>query len=145
MTPSARPRGRGITSPRVRQVLIVAAVAAVLLQLWGLYRPSSPPSPPWFPYADKFEHAGGFALPVAFILIVAWLGGAFGVRYLLTVMMIFGAHAVVSEIIQHTFYAARTGDPFDVLADWCGIALGVLVFVIISRRTADSGRPGRPG
>ena len=41
----------------------------MVLQLWGLYRVSGPPQPPWFPFADKLEHAAGFALPVLLILL----------------------------------------------------------------------------
>ena len=58
----------------------VAAVLAVLLQLWGLYRVAGPPQPPWFPFADKVEHAVGFALPVLLILLTITLRDRSGWR-----------------------------------------------------------------
>jgi hypothetical protein len=45
-------------------------------------------------------------------------------RFWWLVTGVFAAHAVVSELVQHLFYARRTGDPLDVLADWAGVALG---------------------
>ena len=108
------------------------AALAVAAQCYGLYRPTGPPTPPWFPQADKVEHAAGFALPVALILRALGLRarrqGAVLARPLwVTVLVIFVAHAVLSEVVQHSFYRYRTGDPLDVAADWFGVAIGVLV------------------
>lgn len=103
----------------------VACLLTVAGQLYGLYRPTGPPVIEGFPYADKLEHAAGFALPVALLLALLSLRGTphLGTRY--AVIGVFAAHAVISEIIQHVFYRNRTGDPYDVLADWIGIALGL--------------------
>jgi VanZ family protein len=119
----------------------VAALAAlaVAVQLYGLYRPSGPPTPPWFPYADKLEHAVGFALPVALVLL-AWglrdrsRGGRPGRRGWVLVLAVAVAHAVVSEIVQATFYTYRSGDPLDVLADVAGTAVGALAARAVLRR-----------
>ena len=59
------------------------------------------------------------------------------------VAAIFGVHAVLSEIIQHTFYRERSGDPLDVLADWSGIIVGVCGFLVISRRARQADRKNR--
>ena len=126
------------------------ALIAVVLQLWGLYRVSGPPQPPWFPFADKLEHAAGFALPVLLILLAVTLHGHLGwqwpsPRIGALVVGIFAAHAVVSEAIQHLWYRHRTGDPLDVVADWAGIAVGVvllrLIFAGRSRSAAESLAP----
>lgn len=119
-----------------------AALLAVLLQLWGLYRVAGPPRPTWFPYADKLEHAVGFALPVLLILVTVALRGtswhAPGPRISALVVGVFAAHAVVSEMIQHHWYRYRTGDPFDVVADWAGIAVGLVSFrLIVQRRSRN--------
>ena len=108
----------------------------MLLQLWGLYRVAGPPQPPWFPFADKVEHAVGFAVPVLLILLAVVLRSGFGWRWpgmptSVLVVAIFATHGVVSETIQHRWYRYRTGDPLDVLADWLGIALGMLLFRLI--------------
>lgn len=117
----------------------VAAVGAVLLQLWGLYRAVGPAQPAWFPFPDKVQHTIGFAVPVLLILLTIALRGSFGwqwpaPRTTVLVVTIFAAHGVVSEVIQHLWYRYRTGDLFDVLADWTGIALGVLLLRLIFRR-----------
>jgi VanZ family protein len=114
-------------------IAALGAVVAVLLQLWGLYRVAGPPQPSWFRYADKVEHALGFALPVLLILVAAALYGGPGrqwpgTRTRVLVVAMFTAHAVVSEVIQHLWYRHRTGDPLDVIADWVGIAVGFVLF-----------------
>jgi VanZ family protein len=119
----------------------LGAGVAVLLQLWGLYRVAGPPRPSWFRFADKVEHAVGFALPVLLILVAGALHGRLGwqwpgARTSVLVVAIFAAHAVVSEVIQHVWYRYRTGDPLDVLADWVGIAVGLLVFRLTFQRRA---------
>lgn len=112
--------------------LAVLAGLAVAGQLYGLYRATGPPTPSWFPQADKWEHALGFALPTTLVIAtldarerVQQLVAVQSRRRIVAVAAVFAAHAVVSEVIQHTFYTSRTGDPFDVLADWTGTALGV--------------------
>jgi hypothetical protein len=122
------------------------ALIAVLLQLWGLYRVAGPPQPAWFPYADKLEHAAGFALPVMLILLAAALrhlpsGRWPGAATTAVVVGVFVAHAVISEAIQHVWYRHRTGDQLDVLADWVGIAGGVVLLrVILVRRSRSAYR-----
>ena len=121
----------------------VAAGCTVLFQLWGLYRVAGPPRPSWFPFADKLEHAVGFALPVMLILLtvalrssVSWHG--LSVRITALVVAIFAVHAVLSEVIQHLWYRHRTGDPLDVLADWAGIAIGVLLLRLVLLRSRNA-------
>jgi hypothetical protein len=113
-----------------------AAAIALLLQLMGLYRVVGPPQPPWFPYADKVAHIIGFALPVMLILLAAALRHPLGaqwpnLRIPWLVVGVFAAHAVVSELIQHVWYRYRTGDPLDMIADWIGIAAGVVLARLI--------------
>jgi VanZ family protein len=113
---------------------VVAGLAAlaVVAQLYGVYRVTGPPSPPWFPHADKAEHAVGFALPVGLVVVAAGLralsrGRRPSRRALAVVVAVFAVHGVVSELVQHFLYTTRSGDPFDVLADWTGTALGAVV------------------
>lgn len=133
---------------RWSRVLPALAAAAVLVQMVGLYRPAAP-SVSWFPQADKLEHLLGFAVPVCLILLAAAFApprpkackgpGGQAVRtsvrhrFVLVVVGIFALHAVVSELIQHFYYDNRTGDPFDVLADWSGVLLGCGVAQLVSR------------
>jgi len=122
------------------------ALFAVSLQMWGLYRVSGPPQPAWFPYADKLDHAVGFAFPVLLILLTVTMRGVDwqwpGPRISALIVGVFAAHAVVSEVIQHLWYRYRTGDPSDVMADWAGIAVGVLVFRMIVQRRSRSAAEG---
>jgi VanZ family protein len=124
--PSPLPRRR----PNGGSALIVASVVAVAAQLYGLYRPGGPPQPEWFPAADKLAHLLGFAIPVLLVLCaLTWYGGRRWRTGL--VLGLFALHGVVSEIVQARLYANRSGDVFDVLADWLGIALGAGLFLAV--------------
>ena len=129
------------------RAVAAAAGIAVAAQLYGLYRTTGPPTPSWFPHADKLEHALGFAVPLFLVLVAVDLRSRVTRRELqpavvLGVTALFAAHAVVSELIQHFFYRSRTGDPFDVLADWVGTAVGVGTYrwlrAAVERRAAVS-------
>lgn len=118
------------------------AAVAVAIQFFALYRPSGPPSSLSIPGLDKVAHLLIFALPVLLILLAL----SSSVRSLspsvrslslskgMIIIGIFAAHAVISEVVQGTFYRHRNGDPWDVVADVLGIALGGLVFVLVARR-----------
>jgi hypothetical protein len=112
----------------------VAAVAglAVALQLWGLYAPQLPTGTEWFPGADKVLHGIGFGLPVALVMLADTLrrrsrGLRPRARVLVVATWVSAAHAVISEVIQHAFYADRHGDPLDLLADWSGIVIAAML------------------
>lgn len=139
MSHSALPEHSDAFALRGWHLAALGAVFAVLLQLWGLYRVAGPPQPPWFPFADKVEHAVGFAVPVLLILLAIALRGSVSGQWPNTrtgvfVVAIFAAHGVVSELVQHQWYRYRTGDPLDVLADWVGIAVGMLLSRLILLR-----------
>ena len=135
MSRSAQP-DRRVSARRGWRLAAGGAGLSVTFHLWGLYRPSAPAQAALFPGADKILHAVGFALPVILIAVayvlscraerrtpsLALLGVTAGV---------FVVHAVVSELIQHRFYAYRAGDPLDVLADWGGIVVGALVLLLL--------------
>ncbi|MCM3660585.1 VanZ family protein [Georgenia satyanarayanai] len=109
---------------------------ALLVHLAALYVPRVPgDGPDLFPGADKVVHVGVFALVVGAAL---WAGlpARWGVPLAL-------AHAVVSEVVQHVLLPARSGDPWDVLADVVGVALGWAVAARVTRagrRPSGSGR-----
>jgi hypothetical protein len=128
--------GRG---GRAGPTLLVATGIALCVHLYGLYRPVGPPTPPWLPLADKVEHLIGFALPVLLVLLTLDRSGGASPRrrVQLIVVLLFAAHAVVSEIVQHFYYVHRTGDPLDVLADWVGVGLGWLAYWLIRRAGAE--------
>lgn len=110
---------------RGRAVLLTLFVAAVVVQLVVLYTPDAGGSAP-FRQADKVVHVLVFLVPVALALLAGlprWL-----------VVMVFGAQAVLSEVVQGVFLAHRSGDPRDAVADLTGVALGVLVANLIRRR-----------
>ena len=136
MSHSALPEHSDASALRGWHLAALGAVFAVLLQLWGLYRVAGPPQPPWCPFADKIEHAVGFAVPVLLILLAIALRGPMSwqwpnMRTGVFVVAVFAAHGVVSELVQHQWYRYRTGDPLDVLADWVGIAVGMLLIRLI--------------
>jgi hypothetical protein len=131
MSRTAQP-DRGSSARRGWRLAAAGAGLAVAFQLWGLYRPTATRAAAWFPGADKVLHGLGFALPVILIAVAYGLrrladGRPPRVSVLVVMAWVFVAHAVVSELIQHAFYADRQGDPLDVLADWSGIVVGGLV------------------
>jgi VanZ family protein len=138
-------------APRARsrwRLVAVLAGLAVLAQLWGLYRVAGPPSPPWFPQADKLQHLAGFALPVGLVLLAVGLravdrGHRLSRRALVLVVVAFGSHAVLSEVVQHLVYLSRTGDGLDVVADLVGVALGTAWALAALRRSTAAHRPGQ--
>jgi VanZ family protein len=147
MSYSRLPDGPQSSSLRSWHIVAGGAVVAVLLQLWGLYRVTGPPQPAWFPDADKLAHTIGFALPVMLILLAAALRRPLGsqrpgLRTTALVVGLFAAHAVVSELIQHVWYQHRTGDLLDVVADWIGIAAGVVLVRLIVLRASNSAYRG---
>ena len=132
------------TSTRTRTAAAAAAVLALAVHLYGLYRDAGPPSVPWFTHADKVEHLVGFGLPCFLVLLALDLRRAPGVTRTRTVALVvaaFVAHAVVSEVVQGTFYTSRSGDPADALADVAGTALGLLGLLLVRRwRTGGGAR-----
>lgn len=129
MSPTARRRTR---------YLVLAA--AVVVQLVVLYVPRVPEvGAVAVPGGDKIVHAAVFAA-VTLAGLRAGLSPA--------VVAAFGvAHAGVSELLQHTVLPARSGDPFDVLADLAGVALGALAAWWLAGRESrpDDVRGGAPG
>lgn len=101
--------------PQVWQGLLVASL---LVQLLVLYDPS-PPGLDAFPGVDKVGHLAVFAAPALFAVLI-------GVRWWLVAGLLAG-HALVSELIQHFLMLHRSGDPLDLLADFAGITLGVVL------------------
>ena len=110
-------------SPRQRSLL--PAAAALLLQLGVLYAPSGG-SGATFPYSDKLVHCAVFALPVLFGLLARLPP--------VPVVAVMALHAPVSELVQGGLLPARSGDPWDAVADVVGVALGVVVATLARRR-----------
>ena len=115
-----------------------SALAAVLLNLMVLYAPRVPAVPTGGLPADKLVHVVAFALPT---IALAWAGVPW--RWVVAGM---AGHALLSEVVQAAVLPDRSGDPWDVVADLLGIALGVAVLGWLARRSARSAalRPG-PG
>jgi hypothetical protein len=91
---------------------------AVVVQLVVLYSPEGG-GPPLFPGFDKVVHVLVFLVPVALALLAGlprWL-----------VVAVFGAQALLSEVVQGALLPHRSGDPWDAVADLTGVALGVVV------------------
>lgn len=73
------------------------------------------------PYLDKVVHIAIFAA-------VAFTGRRVGIP-VTALVVVLAAHAVASELVQHWWLSARSGDPLDVVADLTGVALGVVAGV----------------
>lgn len=104
--------------PRSRLWLVLLAFA-LAVQMWGLYSPEGPAAGMSFPGADKIGHAAMFAAVVLTALRaglpVGWVVG------------LAGAHAALSEVVQHVLLPDRSGDWADLVADLVGVALAALL------------------
>jgi hypothetical protein len=98
-----------------------AAAAALVVQVLVLYVPRVPAVATGIPGADKVTHLAVFAA-VTFTALRAGLAPALVVGFGV-------AHAVLSEVVQHTLLPGRSGDPLDAVAD----VLGVLAAVALAR------------
>lgn len=106
-----------------------AFAVVVLVSLAVLFAPGSDvPSAP--PGVDKVVHLGLFA---ALAFSGRWAGVGAGVLGVLLV-----GYAVGSELIQGLTPLARSASIPDGLADVAGIALGLLLWALVSRRSATA-------
>lgn len=103
----------------------VALVLAVAVQLIALYLPRAPSGPP-VTGLDKVVHVCIFAAPA----LAALMAGV-RARWVLGILAV---HAPLGELIQHFSLPQRSGDVVDVMADFAGIALGSLLFLVWNRR-----------
>ena len=94
------------------------AVMAVIGHLLALYLPGSDLPPAGPAGLDKAVHIALFAVPTA--LLIWWTGRP------RTVIALFAAHAVVSELLQGYLIPRRSLELLDVLADFVGIGIAWL-------------------
>ena len=113
--PVARPPGTWVAA---------LAVAAVIVHVSVLYWPR-PVSVGSGLSLDKLVHVIVFAVPV--VLVALWRGRVW------LVAAVFGAHAIVSELVQSLVLPNRHGDLGDGLADLVGVMLGILVWRVLTR------------
>ncbi|CCH71203.1 MAG: VanZ family protein [Dermatophilaceae bacterium] len=114
-----------VTPELLRRLGTMGLGMTVAAQFFVLYDPA-PSGGPSFPFSDKVIHALIFLAPVAIALLLG-----FSQR---VVPLLFALHAPVSELVQHWFLPHRTGDPWDVVADLVGVALGALLVRRVGRR-----------
>lgn len=114
-----------MTGGRLRGWSLLPAAVALLVQLVVVYAPSGGGTAP-FPGFDKVVHVTVFALPV--------LLGLLARLPLVPVVVAMALHAPGSEVVQATLLLRRSGDPWDVVADLVGVALGALVATAVLRR-----------
>ncbi|MDP9394100.1 MAG: VanZ family protein [Actinomycetota bacterium] len=92
---------------------------AVAVQLLVVYSPTAgPAATAALPHLDKIVHAAVFAA-------VAFPARPAGVSLRLVVAALV-VHAGLSELVQAELLAARSGDPWDAVADLAGTAAGAL-------------------
>lgn len=107
-------------------------VPVLVVYLGALYAPGSrDPGPGFFPEGtDKVVHVLLFAVPafLARMTVRAWWP-----------VVLLVLHAPISEVIQWRFVPARSGDPLDLVADFLGIVLGLVVAGLV--RSRSSGAP----
>jgi VanZ family protein len=118
----------GATGSRVKVwAWRIGFVAAVALQLYGVYTPREAGPHVGIPGIDKVAHLFLFG-SVAFLGLMVRIPA----RWLLGALV---ANAIVSELVQYWVLPQRDGDPFDVLADLAGVAVGAWLAFRVIRRT----------
>lgn len=118
------PSGRAGTSvpglpPAARaHVLRLLFWGALAVQVYLLYLyPAGDDGGLPLPHLDKLVHAVMFMVPAALGVLLRFPPWLVGVAL--------AAHAVASELVQYFWLPARGGDPWDVVADWIGVILGL--------------------
>jgi len=104
-----------------RMVFVVALVAG----LWLSLQPA-PDAPSWLDGQDKLEH-------FAFFVLLALLGMAGWPARMAALASGLLGYGLVMELAQ-SFTAYRRGDPWDWVADACGVAAGLLLARALRRR-----------
>lgn len=106
------------------------AALALMMQFAVLYAPRAPMVDTGGLPLDKVVHVLAFALPTAALI-------AAGVprRWVIGLMAV---HAPLSEVVQGWLLADRSDEPWDVVADLAGVALGAFV---MGHRRASGRRP----
>ena len=113
------------------------AALALGLQLAVLYVPRAPSIATGGLPVDKLVHIAVFALPT-----VALIGAGVPRGWVIGLMAV---HAPLSEVVQDRFLAHRSGDPWDVVADLLGVALGAFLTRHASgARTGPAWTAGEP-
>ena len=86
-----------------------------VLSLYVLFKPAGG-GPTFFEDSDKVVH----------LLLFALLAGTARWRFgpAKAALAAVAAYAVVSELVQGALLSSRSGDPYDVLADLVGVAIG---------------------
>ena len=115
----------GASLHKPNRLWFLALGTALLVQLAVLYWPVAPAGPQ-IAGLDKLVHLGVFAVP-ALAALMAGISAPW-------VLGILALHAPVSELVQHFALPHRSGDPFDALADFAGIALGALAYLVWNSR-----------
>ncbi|WP_435199464.1 VanZ family protein [Janibacter sp. GS2] len=113
-------------APR-RPLVLAVVVVLMVVQSVVVYLPLGPGPPSSIPHSDKVIHAVVFGGPI----LVAGLAKG---RSWLLVGLVSAVHAPVSEVIQHRFLIHRSGDPWDVGADFVGIGLALAGVSLVLRR-----------
>lgn len=120
-----------------RTALPIAAFAAFLgLWTWKLLEPSPVPEAvgeaipaDWKFVAAKCLHLGGYTfLTLLAALLPLTRRGFWSVAAALAL------HGIATEVLQHTLGWGRTGKVTDVLIDWGGIALGLVLLRVCDSR-----------
>lgn len=106
-------------SLRFRSWWIVGGLAMALAIVVASLLPST--SLPSVQVWDKFEHA------IAYFALAAWFGGIVRPDRYLGLALALLALGIAVEISQQAMGLGRTADLRDVLANACGIALGLFI------------------
>jgi hypothetical protein len=114
------------STPRTlsRRALVVGAVTAVLVHLLALYAPSVGIEGP-VSWTDKVVHLILFAAPTYAV--------GLALRSVAPAVVLFAAHAPVSEMVQHLFLPHRSGDVWDAVLDLVGVGLAAVLLVVRAR------------
>jgi VanZ like family len=116
---------------RTRLVAAIVFVPALAAWTWKLLEPNPVPEPvlkflsfwDFLPYlAAKTLHASGYA----FLTALAWVAAP-NSRWRWIAVGFLMLHGAGSELLQHVLPFNRTGKVTDVLIDWVGVTVGVLM------------------
>lgn len=83
------------------------------------------------PFLDKIGHVSLFAFLALIWAMYSWVKTEGTRARLFLILPVIFLYGIIIEVLQELFFQPRTGDIWDVVANFVGIVLGGLIFYVL--------------